>query len=156
MMAFRKGVGDHGVFEAAGREPEGAPQGRVRGRGEPDVEGDVDVRGQRDGVERGEEEAGHRAEEWLVRGVRFDCCWRGLGALGFRRGGGWFLFVSVLSARGTGRDHGERMRRGTHQVSDMSRDCRSSWSVSDRLTGFGKGGEGYIQSAPLEEEHGDR
>ena len=51
VAALHKGVGDHGVFDAAGREPVVALDARVRGGGESDVEGDVDVRGQRHGVE---------------------------------------------------------------------------------------------------------
>ena len=148
-MALHKGVGDDGVFEAAGHEMVGAGHGRVGGGGESDVEGDVDVRGQRDGVEGGDEEA-DRLGEWLVGGVLFFDCWRGLDALGFRRGGGCFLFISELAAKGTGCDHGEGMRRGTHQVSDMSRDCRPSGFVSDRLTVFEtEGGGAMYTCSPL-------
>ena len=134
MRALDKGGGDRGVFEAAGYEPVGAPHDRVRVRGEADVEGDVDVRGRRHGVEGGDEEAGHLGG-LLFGAVLFDC-WCGLDALGFRRGGGWFPSGSVLFGRVTGYDDGEGVRRGPHQVSDMRSDCRSSGSVSDRLTGF--------------------
>ena len=152
-MALYKGVGYQGVFEAAGHEPVGNFHEGVSGRGESDVEGDVDVRGYRHGVERGDEEAGHLGE-WWVRAVVFDC-WCGLDALGFRQGGGGFLFVTVLVGDKTGCDDGEGMRRGAHQVSDMNRDCRSSGFVSDGSTGFKKGGNN-IHWTPIRAEHGHR
>ena len=120
-MTLDKGVGDRGIFQPAGHEAVGVFHGRIGGRGQADVKGDVDVGGQRDSVEGGDEEAGHLGERLVGAAVLVEC-WCGVDGIGFRRGGGWFLFVKVLTGNGTGGDDGEGVGRGTHQVLDVSGD----------------------------------
>lgn len=118
--ALHEGIGDPGIFEAAGGEFAGGFDGEVSTRGEFDVEGDVRFGGQRDGIERGDEKA--RGLGQLVRVLSLNL---------------WCRSVTLVSQCGrrivlgllgwpAGYDDGERIRRGAHQVSYMSREVAPS------------------------------
>lgn len=123
---LRKGVGDARVPEPAGDELARGAQGVPGAGGEADVEGDVGFRGQGDGVEGGDEEAGG------CGGVRRRRRWRW--RWGVRRV--LVLGLRCRRRRRRSRRRSEPRRRvgryddcegvggGTHQVADFGGDCR--------------------------------